>query len=72
MRNFIGLPSIPQLSTNSKYKGHTTKVSYELTEQVRVAMECRYRGIKLTKRASLELALSEWLTSEMERSCEGC
>jgi hypothetical protein len=41
-------------------------VSYELTEQVRSAVGARYKGVKLTKRAALEVALSEWLSAEMK------
>jgi len=65
MRNLIGLPDLPLLGSNRAEKGHATKVSYELTEQVRLAVGARYKGVKLTKRASLEVALSEWLVSEL-------
>jgi hypothetical protein len=66
MKNLIGLPPLPTLSGDRNEKGHATKVSYELTEQVRVAVGARYKGVKLTKRAALEVALSEWLTGELE------
>ena len=66
MRNLLGLPPLPTLSTNRVEKGHATKVSYELTEQVRLAVGARYKGVRLTKRAALEVALSEWLTTEVE------
>ncbi len=66
MRNLIGLPPLPTLSTNRPDRGHATKVSYELTEQIRRAVGARYAGVKLTKRAALEVALSEWLTEELE------
>ena len=44
-------------------------MSYELTEQVRLAVGARYKGVKLTKRAALEVALNEWLTTEVESGC---
>jgi hypothetical protein len=66
MRNLIGLPPLPTLTSSRPERGHATKVSYELTEQVRVAVGARYKGVKLTKRAALEVALSEWLTGELE------
>lgn len=66
MKNLIGLPPLPALSSNRPEKGHATKVSYELTEQVRCAVGARYKGVKLTKRAALEVALSEWLCDEMK------
>lgn len=66
MRNLIGLPPLPTLSSNRPERGHATKVSYELTEQVRSAVGARYKGVKLTKRAALEVALSEWLSAEMK------
>ena len=66
MRNLIGLPPLPQLTTNNNDKGHATKVSYELTEQVKLVMEDRYKGVRLTKRAAIEVALSEWLETETE------
>jgi len=69
MKNLIGLPPLPLLGGNRDEKGHATKVSYQLTEQVRLAVGARYRGVKLTKRAALEVALSEWLTAEMEGGC---
>jgi hypothetical protein len=65
MRNLIGLPPMPTLSGNDPNRGHATKVSYSLTEQVRQAVDARYKGVKLTKRAALEVALSEWLTTEL-------
>lgn len=69
MKNLIGLPPLPLLGSNREEKGHATKVSYQLTEQVRLAVGARYKGVKLTKRAALEVALSEWLTAEMEGGC---
>jgi hypothetical protein len=66
MRNLIGLPALPRLNSDRNEKGHATKVSYELTEQVRLAVGARYKGVRLTKRAALEVALSEWLTGELE------
>ena len=65
MKNLIGLPALPLLGSNRAEKGHATKVSYELTEQVRLAVGARYKGVRLTKRASLEVALSEWLVEEL-------
>lgn len=67
MKNLLGLPPLPTLSSDRTEKGHATKVSYELTEQVRSAVGARYKGVKLTKRAALEVALSEWLTEELDR-----
>jgi hypothetical protein len=69
MRNLIGLPPLPSLGSDRPEKGHATKVSYELTEQVRCAVGARYKGVRLTKRAALEVALSEWLTTEAEGGC---
>lgn len=66
MKNLLGLPPLPTLSSNRAERGHATKVSYELTEQVRLAVGARYKGVRLTKRAALEVALSEWLTTEVE------
>ncbi len=71
MKNLIGLPALPTLSTDRAEKGHATKVSYELTEQVKRAVSARYTGVKLTKRAALEVALSEWLTKELESGRPG-
>jgi hypothetical protein len=56
---------MPTLGGTSPNKGHATKVSRELTDQVKVAVDARYKGVKLTKRAALEVALSEWLTTEL-------
>ncbi len=67
MKNLLGLPQLPTLSTDREERGHATKVSYELTEQVRLAVGARYTGLKVTKRAALEVALSEWLTGELDR-----
>ena len=69
MRNLIGLPLLPILGSSRPERGHATKVSYELTEQVQRAVGARYSGLKVTKRAALEVALSEWLTKEMEGGC---
>jgi hypothetical protein len=46
-------------------------VSFELTEQVKLAVGARYKGVKLTKRAALEVALSEWLSGELDRGRPG-
>jgi hypothetical protein len=67
VKNLLGLPQLPTLSTDREERGHATKVSYELTEQVRLAVGARYTGLKVTKRAALEVALSEWLTGELDR-----
>ena len=69
MKNLIGLPPLPLLGSNRPDRGHATKVSYSLTEQVRLAVGARYKGVKLTKRVSLEVALNEWLTTETESVC---
>jgi len=69
VKNLLGLPPLPRLNTNRTERGHATKVSYSLTEQVRLAVGARYEGVKLTKRAALEVALSEWLTTEVEGGC---
>jgi hypothetical protein len=61
MKNLIGLPPLPTLNSDRDTQGHATKVSWTLTEQVKEIMQRRYRGVKLTKRAALEVALSEWL-----------
>jgi hypothetical protein len=71
MENLIGLPPLPMLGSDRPEKPYATKVSYALTEQVRRAVDARYKGVKLTKRASLEVALSEWLIREMEGG-DGC
>ena len=69
MKNLIGLPPLPLFGSDRAEKGHATKVSYQLTEQVRLAVGARYKGVKLTERAALEVALSEWLTTELESGC---
>ena len=66
MKNLIGLPPLPLLGSDRQEKGHATKVSPTLCEQVRLALGTRYKGIRITKRASLELALSEWLVGELK------
>lgn len=66
MKNLLGLPPLPTLSTDRTERGHATKVGYQLTEQVKLAVGARYKGVRLTKRAALEVALSEWLTTELE------
>ena len=66
MKNLLGLPALPTLSTDRAERGHATKVSYELTEQVKQAVGARYTGLRVTKRAALEVALSEWLTAELD------
>lgn len=71
MRNLLGLPPLPTLSTDRAERGHATKVSFELTEQVKLAVGARYKGVKLTKRAALEVALSEWLSGELDRGRPG-
>lgn len=71
MKNLLGLPALPTLSTDRTERGHATKVSFELTEQVKLAVGARYKGVKLTKRAALEVALSEWLTTELESGRAG-
>jgi len=43
---------------------YATKVSYGLTEQVLQAVSSRYKGLKVTKRAALEVALGEWLENQ--------
>jgi hypothetical protein len=65
MRNLIGLPPLPILGSSREEMGHATKVSYQLTEQVRDAVGARYKGVRLTKRAAVEVALSEWLITEL-------
>jgi hypothetical protein len=65
MKNLIGLPPLPTLGSNRAEKPYATKVSFALTEQVRQAVDARYKGVRLTKRAALEVALSEWLTTEL-------
>ena len=67
MKNLIGLPPLPTLTSSSTDKGHATKVSFELTEQVKLVMEDRYKGVRLTKRAAVEVALSEWLEAAAEK-----
>lgn len=69
MKNLIGLPPLPPLGSNRKEKTHAQKVSAVLTDQVLLAVGARYKGVKLTKRAALEVALSEWLTTELESGC---
>lgn len=71
MKNLLGLPALPTLSTDRTERGHATKVSFELTEQVKLAVGARYKGVRLTKRAALEVALSEWLTTELDRGRAG-
>jgi hypothetical protein len=66
MRNLIGLPPLPSLGSDRPEKPYATKVSFTLTEQVRQAVDARYKGVRLTKRAALEVALSEWLVLETE------
>ena len=69
MKNLIGLPPLPLLRGYQPERGHATKVSYSLTEQVRLVLGASYKGVKITKRAALEVALSEWLTTEAESGC---
>jgi len=66
MRNIIGIPPLPPLGSNRKEKPHAQKVSAVLTDQVLLAVGARYKGVKVSKRVALEVALSEWLTTEME------
>jgi hypothetical protein len=70
VKNLLGLPPLPRLEARTEHEACVAKVSYHLTEQVKSALECRYKGVRLTKRAALDCALSEWLTGEMKRSHE--
>jgi len=70
VKNLLGLPALPRLEARTEHEACVAKVSYQLTEQVKSALECRYKGVRLTKRAALDCALAEWLTHEMERSGE--
>ena len=66
MKNLIALPPLPPLGSNRKEKPHAQKVSAVLTDQVLLAVGARYKGVKVSKRVALEVALSEWLTTELE------
>jgi hypothetical protein len=70
VKNLLTLPSLPRLEAKKDQEACVAKVSYQLTEQVKSALECRYKGVRLTKRAALDCALAEWLTHEMGRSLE--
>jgi hypothetical protein len=70
VKNLLSLPSFPRLEAKKSQEACVAKVSYQLTEQVKSALECRYKGVRLTKRAALDCALAEWLTHEMEQSRE--
>ena len=70
MKNLLSLPPLPRLESRKEHTACVAKVSYQLTEQVKSALEGRYKGLRLTKRAALDCALAEWLTDEMERSYE--
>ena len=71
MRNLLSLPALPRLEAKTEQEACVAKVSYQLAEQVKSALEARYKGVRLTKRAALDCALAEWLTHEMERGSEG-
>lgn len=71
MKNLLSLPALPRLEAKEKGGACVAKVSQQLTEQVQLALEARYRGVRLTKRAALDCALAEWLTRELERGSEG-
>jgi hypothetical protein len=43
-------------------KPRAYKISEKLTDRVVCAIASRFKGVKLTKRAALEVALSEWLS----------
>lgn len=66
MKNYLGLPSLPTLGSSRTDGGHATKVSLALTEQVKQVVSTRYESLKLTRRAAIEIALTEWLTKELE------
>ena len=70
MINLLSLPPLPRLESKKEQSACVAKVSYQLTEQVKNALEVRYKGLRLTKRAALDCALAEWLKNEMERSHE--
>jgi hypothetical protein len=70
VKNLLSLPPLPRLESRKEQAACVAKVSYQLTEQVKSALEGRYKGLRLTKRAALDCALSEWLTGEMKRSHE--
>ena len=70
MKNLLSLPPLPRLESRKEQVACVAKVSYQLTEQVKSALEGRYKGLRLTKRAALDCALAEWLTNEMKRSHE--
>jgi hypothetical protein len=53
-------------NSEDPHRGHATKISYELTEQVKNAVSARYKNLKLSKRATLEVALIEWLAAEVK------
>lgn len=71
MKNLLSLPPLPRLEAKKEQEACVAKVSYQLTEQVKDALEARYKGVRLTKRAALDCALAEWLTAELERGGEG-
>ena len=66
MINLLSLPPLPRLESKKEQSACVAKVSYQLTN----ALEVRYKGLRLTKRAALDCALAEWLKNEMERSHE--
>ena len=70
MKNLLSLPPLPRLESRKEQAACVAKVSHQLTEQVKSALECRHKGLRLTKRAALDCALAEWLTHEMKRSHE--
>lgn len=71
MKNLLSLPVLPRLEARNPSGATVAKVSQQLAEQVKLALETRYKGVRLTKRAALDCALSEWLGHELERDGAG-
>jgi hypothetical protein len=68
VKNLLSLPVLPRLEARDPSGATVAKVSQQLVEQVKLALETRYKGVRLTRRAALDCALSEWLGQELERS----
>lgn len=69
MKNLIGLPPLPRVLTSQVDRGQPTRISGTLTNQVRLAVGKRFEGVRVTKRAAVEVALSEWLRREFDDGC---
>jgi hypothetical protein len=58
VKNLLSLPPLPRLELRKEQAACVAKVSYRLTEQVKSALEGRYKGLRLAKASRIGLCVS--------------